>query len=60
MEVFFLFIFFSPASVALVDFPEYVERMHKDSDLLFADAYKVGCWPEHFSFLVKNTLFVRL
>lgn len=33
---------YRPGTVALTDFPAYVERMHKDSDLLFADAYKVS------------------
>ncbi|XP_052810712.1 receptor-type tyrosine-protein phosphatase eta-like isoform X2 [Mya arenaria] len=31
---------YKPGPVKLTEFPDFVEKMHKDSDLLFADAYK--------------------
>ncbi|XP_052810161.1 tyrosine-protein phosphatase 10D-like isoform X2 [Mya arenaria] len=31
---------YKPGPVKLTNFPDFVEKMHKDSDLLFADAYK--------------------
>ncbi|XP_053390693.1 tyrosine-protein phosphatase 10D-like isoform X2 [Mercenaria mercenaria] len=32
---------FRPGPIKLSDFPDTVEKMHRDSDLLFADAYKL-------------------
>ena len=33
---------FRPGAVNLVDFPAYVDKLHENSNLLFADGFRVG------------------